>query len=46
MHMTSEQVLFWTFTGMLIFGTALAIYARLAWGRPVRWLRRRHHRHA
>jgi len=46
MDMTRDQALFWAFTGIFLFGTALTVYARLAWGRPVRWLRRRRHRHA
>ena len=41
MSMTTEQVLFFAFTSMLVFGTMLTIYARLAWGPQLR--RRRRH---
>lgn len=34
--MDTAHVLFLGFTGSLVFGIALAVYARMKWGRPAR----------
>lgn len=42
MVMSTSTALFIAFTGMLVFGLGLTVYARVMWGRPPR----RRHRHA
>jgi hypothetical protein len=40
MFMSTDAVLTFAFTSMLLFGIGLTVYARLKWGQPRR--RRRH----